>query len=130
MVGIKEKWAYKLISDMYRMGINQLKLSMFLEQAKMSRQMTPTQRITKARQLIQTAREIPVPQSAGWELFSYTAKVKDTLRSANDLVKLINYSPSTPEPVKADARAVMAEIAEAQVEILKSSKNSGPSLTP
>lgn len=96
----------------------------------MSRQMTPTQRITKARQLIQTAREIPLPQSAGWDLFSYIAKVKDTLRSANDLVKLINYSPSTPEDVKADARAVMAEIAAAQVEILKSSKISGPSLTP
>jgi len=42
----------------------------------MAKALTPTARITKARQFIQQARDIPVPDSAGWEYFSYTAQVK------------------------------------------------------
>jgi hypothetical protein len=48
--------------------------------------------------------------------------VKDTLKQAFELVKLINHSPSTPDEVKADARAVIEEIGIAEKEILKSSK--------
>ncbi len=50
--------------------------------------------------------------------FSYTANVKDNLRKAFELVKLINHSPATPEDVKADARAVIEEISQAEKEIL------------
>lgn len=86
--------------------------------------MPPEKRVSKARELIKKAHEIPVPNSVGWEYFSYTAQVKDTLRQAFELVKLINHSPSTPDEVKADARAVMDEIAVAEKDILKSSKKS------
>ncbi len=88
----------------------------------MAKPMPPEKRVSKARELIQKAREIPVPNSVGWEFFSYTAQVKDTLKQAFELVKLINHSPSTPDEVKADARAVIDEIAVAEKEILKSSK--------
>jgi len=50
--------------------------------------------------------------------------VKDTLKQAFELVKLINHSPSTSDDIKADARAVIEEIATADKEILKSSKKS------
>ena len=88
----------------------------------MAKPMPPEKRVSKARELIQKAREIPVPNSVGWEFFSYTAQVKDTLKQAFELVKLINHSPSTPDAIKADARAVIDEIAVAEKEILKSSK--------
>ena len=90
----------------------------------MARPMPPEKRVSKARELIKKARQIPVPNSVGWEYFSYTAQVKDTLKQAFELVKLINHSPSTPDEVKADARAVIDEIAVAEKEILKSSKKS------
>lgn len=88
----------------------------------MAKLITPTERIAKARKLIQSAREIPVPDKAGWDSFSYTAQVKDTLRKAFELVKLIHYSPSTPPEVKADSKKVIDEIACAETEILKGKK--------
>ena len=88
----------------------------------MAKPMTPEKRVSKARELIEKAREIPAPGSVGWEYFSYTAQVKDTLKQAFELVKLINHSPSTPDVVKADARSVIEEISSAEKEILKSSK--------
>lgn len=94
------------------------------ERSIMAKPMPPEKRVSKARELIKKAHEIPVPNSVGWEYFSYTAQVKDTLRQAFELVKLINHSPSTPDEVKADARAVIDEIAVAEKDILKSSKKS------
>ena len=85
----------------------------------MSKSLTPTQRIATARQFIQQAREIPVPESAGWDYFSYTAQVKDTLKKAFELVKLIQYSPSTPPEVKAEARALIDSLSVVEKEILK-----------
>ena len=85
----------------------------------MSKSLTPTQRIATARQFIQQAREIPVPESAGWDYFSYTAQVKDTLKKAFELVKLIQYSPSTPPEVKAEARALIDSLPVVEKEILK-----------
>jgi len=90
----------------------------------MAKLISPENRIKNARELIEKAREIPVPNSVGWEYFSYTAQVKETLKQAFELVKLINHSPSTPEEVKADARAVIEEIKAAEISILKSSKKS------
>ncbi len=86
-----------------------------------SKALSPTTRIERARTLIQAARDLPVPDSAGWEYFSYVAQVKDKLRQAFELVKLIPKSPNTPQPIKADAQAVMAEITQAENEILKPS---------
>lgn len=88
----------------------------------MAKMMTPEDRIRKARQIIEEARNIPVPESVGWERFSYTAQVKDTLRKAFELVKLINYSPSTSIETKEEAKTAIEEIAAAETEILKGKK--------
>ena len=88
----------------------------------MAKMITPTERITKARKIIQEARDVPVPETVGWEYFSYTAQVKDTLRKAFELVKLISYSPSTPPEVKAEAKTVIEEISSAETEIRKGKK--------
>ncbi|MGB4595375.1 MAG: hypothetical protein WBI14_05660 [Anaerolineaceae bacterium] len=88
----------------------------------MAKMITAEARIQKARQIIEEARQIPAPESVGWERFSYTAQVKDTLRKAFELVKLISYSPSTPAKIKADAKAVIEEISAAETEILKGKK--------
>ncbi|MGV7976654.1 MAG: hypothetical protein AB2L16_07235 [Anaerolineaceae bacterium] len=87
----------------------------------MSKALTPTVRIAKARKFIQQAREIPIPDSAGWDYFSYTAQVKDALKKAFELVKLIQYSPSTPPEVKAEARALIDSLPVVEKEILKGS---------
>ena len=73
----------------------------------MARVMTPENRIKKARVLIEEARKVERPSTVGWDYFSYTANVKETLRKAFELVKLINHSPATPDEVKADARTVI-----------------------
>lgn len=91
----------------------------------MSRLLTPTQRIAKARQFIQQAREIPAPDSAGWEFFSYTAQVKDALKKAFELVKLIQYSPSTLPEVKAEARALIDSLPAVEKEIIQAAKQRG-----
>ncbi|HQK43131.1 MAG TPA: hypothetical protein PLV20_05960 [Anaerolineaceae bacterium] len=93
----------------------------------MAKALTPTARITKARQFIQQAREIPAPDSAGWEYFSYTAQVKDTLKKAFELVKLIQYSPGTPPEVKAEARALIESLLSVEKEILKGGSADAPS---
>jgi len=62
----------------------------------MPKALSPITRIAQARALIQAARELPVPASAGWEYFSYVAQVKDKLRQAFELVKLIPKSPQHP----------------------------------
>lgn len=89
----------------------------------MAKSLSPTARINKARQLIEKARTLPVPESAGWDYFSYVAQVKEELRKAFELVKLISYSPSTPDEVKVEARKVLIEIEQAKHEILKQPKN-------
>jgi len=91
----------------------------------MSKALTPTARIAKAREFIRQAREIPVPDSAGWDYFSYTAQVKDTLRKAFDLVKLSQYSPSTRPGVKGESRALIDSLPDVEKEILKGGSADG-----
>lgn len=88
----------------------------------MAKLITAVERIAKANQLIVKAREIPAPENAGWEYFSYVAQVKDTLKQAFELVKLIQFSPSTPVEVKAEARALIDSLTSVQEEILKGKK--------
>ncbi len=76
------------------------------------------QRIEQARVLIQQARDLPVPDDLGWSNFSYTAKVRDLLRQARELIKLIPYSPSATAAVKADVKAIFAETEQTEKEIL------------
>ena len=84
--------------------------------------MSPTlpaaDRIRKARKLIQQARDLPVPAEGGKYDFSYIAQVKDLLRQARDLVKLIPLQPIATPEMKEDVKRVLAEADLANQEIL------------
>jgi hypothetical protein len=86
----------------------------------MAKAQTPEQRIRNARKLIDQARAIPKPSSIGWEHFSYTAQVKDTLKKAFELVKLIQHSPSASPEIKAEAREIIDSLPLIETGILKS----------
>jgi len=84
----------------------------------MSRLIPAAERILRARQLIQQARELPVPAELGRNDFSYIAQVKDLLRQARDLVKFISLTPSATPEMKEDVKKIYAEADQADQDIL------------
>jgi hypothetical protein len=77
-----------------------------------------SERIIRARDLIQQARDLPVPAEAGRSDFSYIAKVKDLLQQARGMVKFIPYSPSATPELKNEVSKIFQEADQANKEIL------------
>jgi hypothetical protein len=86
----------------------------------MARNLTIAEKIAKARKLIQQAREVPVPPGAGKYDLNYIAQVKDLLRQARDLVKLIPRQPIATPEIKAEVQAVLDEADQANRDIFYS----------
>ena len=84
----------------------------------MSRLIPAAERIIKARELIQRARDLPVPVEGGRGDFSYIAQVKDYLRQARDLIKFISMTPSATDKMKEDVKKIYQEADQADQEIL------------
>lgn len=84
----------------------------------MAKLIPAAERILRARKLIQKAREVPVPAELGKNDLSYIAQVKDLLRQARELVKLIPLSPSATAEMKADVKKIFEETEQANREIL------------
>lgn len=84
----------------------------------MSRLITAAERITKARELIQKARNLKRSDESEWPDFSYAADVKDLLRQARDLLKFISYTVGIPAETKAETKKVQEEIDSAEKELL------------
>jgi hypothetical protein len=84
----------------------------------MAKMIPALERIILARQLIQKARDLPVPIEGGRNDFSYIAKVKATLQEARDMVKFILYSPSASAELKEEVNQIYQEAARANQEIL------------
>ena len=84
----------------------------------MSRLISAAERITRARALIQKARDLPVPEDTGPYDFSFTAQVKDLLQQARDLIKFIPYSPSSTPEMKAEVAEIVKETEQAHKDIL------------
>jgi len=84
----------------------------------MAKNLTMVEKIAKARQLIQKARDLPLPAEGGRHDYSYIAKVKDILRQARDLVKFIPLQPSATLEIKEEVQHVLAEADQANREIL------------
>lgn len=77
------------------------------------------ERIVRARNLIQKARDLPVPGGGlGRSDFSYIAQVKDLLRQARDLVKFIPQTAGVSSEMKEEVRKVFDEIEQANRDIL------------
>lgn len=78
-----------------------------------------TERIVRARKLIQQARDLPVPQGGlGKSDFSYIAQIKDFLRQARDMVKFIPQTAGVSTEMKEEVRRIYTEIEQADKEIL------------
>jgi hypothetical protein len=84
----------------------------------MARLTTMSEKISRARELIEEARTVPVPQGLGYRDVNYIVQVKDRMRQARDLIKFISYSPSATPEVKAEVAALFKEIDQAEKEIL------------
>ena len=85
----------------------------------MAKLIPASERIIRARALIQKARELPVPLESGRHDFSYIANVKDLLRQARDLVKFISMTPSASAEIKEDVKRIYQEAEQADREILQ-----------
>jgi hypothetical protein len=84
----------------------------------MSRLIPAAERITKARALIQKAREVEVPAETGRGDFSYVAQIKDLLQQARDLVKFLSYNPGVSAELKKDAMDIFKEADQVDRELL------------
>ncbi len=79
-----------------------------------------TERIIRARKLIQQARELSAPSTGlGKSDFSYIANVKDLMRQAKDLIKFIPQTAGVSAEMKAEVKKVYEEIEQATIEILR-----------
>jgi len=78
-----------------------------------------TERLARARKLIQQARDLPVPTTGlGKSDFSYIASVKDLFRQARDMVKFIPQTAGVSVEMKEEVKKVYEEIEQANKEIL------------
>jgi hypothetical protein len=85
----------------------------------MAKPIPAAERIARARQLIQQARQLPVPSTGlGKSDFSYLASVKDLLRQARDLVKFIPQTAGVSIEMKEEVKRIYEEIERANREIL------------
>ena len=85
----------------------------------MARLIPASERIVRARVLIQQARDFPVPSDEGRRHnFSYIAKVKDLLQQARDLIKFIPQTPTATAEMKDEVRKIYQEAEQADREIL------------
>lgn len=85
----------------------------------MPRLIPASERITRARKLIQQARDLPVPQGGlGKSDFSYIANVKDLFRQARDMVKFIPQTAGISTEMKEEVKKIYEEIEQANRDIL------------
>jgi hypothetical protein len=85
----------------------------------MAKLIPASERILRARVLIQKARDFPVPtDEGGRHNFSYIAGVKDLLQQARDLIKFIPQTPTATAEMKDEVRKIYQEADQADREIL------------
>ena len=85
----------------------------------MAKLIPASERLIRARKLIQQARDLPVPQTGlGKSDFSYIANVKDLLRQARDMVKFIPQTAGVSAEMKAEVKKVYEEAEQADHDIL------------
>ena len=84
----------------------------------MAKLIPAAERVIRARQLIEKAREFPVPSELGKNDLSFIAGVKDLLRQARDLVKFIPQTAGVSVEMKEEVKKIYEEIEQANKEIL------------
>ena len=89
----------------------------------MARMIPSAERIAKARELIQKARELDVPSEGGRYNIAYIAEVKTLLRQARDLIKFISYTPTASAEMKQEVAQIFEECAQTDRELLRGKKD-------
>jgi hypothetical protein len=84
----------------------------------MSRLIPAAERIVRARELIQQARDLAVVSKSNRNDLSTIAQVKDLLRQARDLVKFIPQYPSATAEMKEEVSRIFQEAEQADWEFL------------
>lgn len=84
----------------------------------MAKLIPAAERVIRARQFIQQAREFPVPPEMGKNDLSYIAGVKDLLRQARDMVKFIPQTAGVSPEMKEEVKKIYDEIEQANRDIL------------
>ena len=84
----------------------------------MAKLIPAAERIIRAREFIQRAREFPVPPELGKNDLSYIAGVRDLLRQARDMVKFIPMTAGVSAEMKEEVRRIFEEADQANREIL------------
>lgn len=84
----------------------------------MAKLIPAAERIIRARNLIQKAREFPIPPELGRNDLSYIAGVKDLLRQARDMVKFIPQTAGVSTEMKEEVKKIYEEIEQANRAIL------------
>ena len=84
----------------------------------MAKLIPAAERIIRARNLIQQAREFPIPPELGRNDLSYIAGVKDLLRQARDMVKFIPQTAGVSAEMKQEVKKIYEEIEQANRAIL------------
>jgi hypothetical protein len=84
----------------------------------MAKMIPAAERVVRARQLIQQARDFPIPAELGKNDLSYIAGVKDLLRQARDMVKFIPQTAGVSAEMKEEVRKIYEEIEGANRAIL------------
>ena len=86
----------------------------------MAKLIPAAERIERARKLIQKARDFPIPDEGfGKNDLSYIAGVKDLLRQARDLVKMIPMRAGVTPEMKAEVKLIFEEAEQADKDILR-----------
>jgi D-ribose pyranose/furanose isomerase RbsD len=86
----------------------------------MAKLIPAAERVTRARELIQQARDFPIPPEVGKNDLSYIAGVKDLLRQARDLIKFIPQTAGVSVEMKEEVKKIYEEIEKANRETLYS----------
>ncbi len=95
-------------------------LRLFIIIIMMAKLIPASERIIRARTLIQKARDLPVPDTGRYDL-TYLAQVKGLLQQARDLIKFIPYTPSATVEMKTEVANIFKEADQAEKEILSKS---------
>jgi hypothetical protein len=85
----------------------------------MAKLIPAAERITRARELIQQARDLPVPQTGlGKSDLTFIAQVKDLMRQARDLVKFIPQTAGVSAEMKDEVKKIYDDIEKTSREVL------------
>ena len=84
----------------------------------MAKLIPAAERVVRARDFIQQAREFPVPPELGKNDLSYLAGVRDLLRQARDMVKFIPQTAGVSAEMKEEVKKIYEEIEQANRAIL------------